>query len=68
MLISDADGVEVAPLALRQAVAAGALLAATGSSDVIDASVCTPGARALDCDVRSGRSPRLDRDLPLIQI
>lgn len=69
VLLND-DAVEVAPLDLEQSLAIGALLAATGTADVVDASVVlTARARrywVATSDVKDLR--RLDPDLPVIEV
>jgi hypothetical protein len=60
----------VPALDLRQALAVGALLAATGSSDVVDAAVVVTARERRHCVVTSDGDDfrRLDSSLPLIEI
>lgn len=69
VLLND-DAVEVAPLDLEQSLAIGALLAATGTADVVDASVVLTARErrywVATSDVNDLR--RLDPDLPVIEV
>ena len=69
VLLTD-DGVEVPGLDLRQALTVGALLAATGTSDVVDASVVVTARERRHCVVTSDADDlrRLDSSLTLIEI
>jgi hypothetical protein len=64
------DQVEVPPLDLSQSLAIGALLAATGTSDVIDASVVVTAGERKHWVVTSdaGDLLRLDPGLPVIEV
>ena len=66
----DADDVEIPALDMPQALAAGAMLAARGGKDVIDASVVLTarerGHWVATSDAKDLR--RLDPDLPIIEV
>lgn len=65
-----AEDVEMAPLDLNQALAAGVLLAASGGKDVIDASVVITARERGHWVATSDASDlrRLDPDLPIIEV
>ena len=69
VLLAD-DGVEVPVLGLREALAVGALLAATGTNDVVDASVVVAARerRHWVCTSDAEDLRRLDPSLSLIEI
>lgn len=64
------NDVEIPPLDVRQALAAGVLLAAMGGSDVVDASVVLTARERGHWVVTSDASDlrRLDPDLPIIEV
>jgi hypothetical protein len=66
----DADNVEIPALDLSQSLAAGALLAARGASDVIDASVVITARERQHWVVTSDAKDlrRLDPDLPIVEV
>ena len=69
VLLND-DAVEVAALNLSQSLTIGALLARSGTDDVIDASVVVTARErqhwVATCD--AGDLRRLDPDLPIIEV
>ena len=64
------DEVDVAPLDLTQALAAGELLASSGTSDVVDVSVVLTARERQHWVVTSDAADlrRLDPDLPIIEV